>query len=480
MRISGFTTTRPNMPSTRTAEDFIKFLGEKPARLGIVSSLYEQYSASHLTEALLNTYSLDKAKKNQFQSIDSFVVEWDVKVNRIKRVEIIRSEGTGENAGDVIFHFSENYYQKYDTFIVEKTRQMFIVMNRPQRVADKDFMVIAKINDSSYDSRVDDGGVGGAEPNLAGYTTRFITNYMPEMHEEGYTKYQSNCEKHRTFIATHRADVDVSAMYKPLEQVFIQIGKGEKDDPVYEMNTAQKDCLDTFMMARNQDLVWGKANVDEYGKPKIYEDETGRPIVSGDGIVAQIERFASKFVFSKLNVKYFRKAIAAMVTKCEKATGNHFVFICNTIMWDEIQNTLSSWIRDWKTTGTFLFSKASNGYVDLGATYQSYEVAGNTLSFKVDRSLDVEYPTRKFGMMIDLSADSASGKPAIAMFTFKGGQFIQNSILGVGGLSGLASGEVSSRVAASKYIYWGYSGVGVFNPYRSVILISEEVRNPLF
>lgn len=28
MRISGFTTTRPEMASTRTAEDFIKFLGE--------------------------------------------------------------------------------------------------------------------------------------------------------------------------------------------------------------------------------------------------------------------------------------------------------------------------------------------------------------------------------------------------------------------------------------------------------------------
>jgi len=27
MRISGFTTTRPNMPSTRIAEDFMKFLG---------------------------------------------------------------------------------------------------------------------------------------------------------------------------------------------------------------------------------------------------------------------------------------------------------------------------------------------------------------------------------------------------------------------------------------------------------------------
>lgn len=27
MRISGFTTVRPNMPDTRTAEDFMKFLG---------------------------------------------------------------------------------------------------------------------------------------------------------------------------------------------------------------------------------------------------------------------------------------------------------------------------------------------------------------------------------------------------------------------------------------------------------------------
>ena len=38
----------------------------------------------------------------------------------------------------------------------------------------------------------------------------------------------------------------------------------------------------------------------------------------GDGIVAQIERFANKFVFSKLNVKYFRKALNAMITKSEK------------------------------------------------------------------------------------------------------------------------------------------------------------------
>ena len=104
----------------------------------------------------------------------------------------------------------------------------------------------------------------------------------------------------------------------------------------------------------------------------------------------------------------------------------------------------------------------------------------NTVSFKIDRSFDIEYPTRKFGIFLDLTADSATGKPALNFFTFKGGEFIHNFINGVGGSTGLASGEVSSRVAARKLVNFGYGGVGVYNPYRSVILISEEIMNPLF
>ena len=265
-----------------------------------------------------------------------------------------------------------------------------------------------------------------------------------------------------------------------MEDVFIQIGKGQQDDPVYKMNTAEKDCLDTFMMARNNALLWGKTNMDKHGKPKIYDNETGRPIISGDGIIAQIERFATKFIFSRLNGKFFNRALQTMVQKSEKPTGNKYMFLCNTLMWTEIQDTLGAWIRDWKTVGTFLFSKESNGYVDVGATYQSYEFAGNTVTFKVDRSFDIEYPSRKFGIFLDLTADSATGKAALNMFTFKGGELIHNFIKGVGGETGLQHGEVSSPVAASKLINWGYAGVGVYNPYRSVILLSEEVVNNLF
>ena len=472
MRISGFTTTRPNMPTTRTYEDFMKFLGANPARLGIVSTLYDQYTATHLTEALMNTYTMEKGKKG-FQSINSFLIEWDLQAKKIKRVPLIAApEGSGLNAGDVKFYFPENYYQKYDTFVVERTRQQFIVLNRPQRLRDNCWLVIAKILDNDYDSVVD-------PTTAAGFQTRFVTNYHPELHSEGYTKYQSNCEKMRTYIATHRCDIDMSAMYKPMEDVFIQIGKGNDDDPVYKMNTAEKECLDSYMEARNNALLWGKSNMDASGKPKIY-DEDGRPIVSADGVIAQIERFATKFVFSKLNVGYFEKALQAMVAKSEKPQGNSYMLICNTAFYNEWQRVMNAWIVAHKTDGSFLFSKGSNGYVDLGATYESYTFGGNKISVKIDRCFDVEFPTRKYAALLDLTADAATGKPAMAFFTFKGGDIIHNVIVGVGGKSGLASGEVSSPVAGSKLVNWGYGGVAVFNPYRSVIMIGEENRNSIW
>ena len=46
--------------STRTYEDFHKWLGDKPERLGIVSNLYKQYTATGLTEALMNVYTMEK------------------------------------------------------------------------------------------------------------------------------------------------------------------------------------------------------------------------------------------------------------------------------------------------------------------------------------------------------------------------------------------------------------------------------------
>lgn len=97
----------------------------------------------------------------------------------------------------------------------------------------------------------------------------------------------------------------------------------------------------------------------------------------------------------------------------------------------------------------------------------------NEVTFKVDKALTHEYGNKGYGVLIDLTADKVSGQPAIAAFTFKNGEFISSKYPGVGGLDGMSSGIVSSPVAASKLIIHGYSGVGVFSPYRSFILFQN-------
>ena len=42
----------------------------------------------------------------------------------------------------------------------------------------------------------------------------------------------------------------------------------------------------------------------------------------------------------------------------------------------------------------------------------------------------------------------------------------------------MSSGEVSSPVAGSKLIAWGTGSIAVFNPYKSVVLMSSKIQNP--
>ena len=448
IRIGGFTTVRPEPHGTRTYEDFSKFLGVKPARIGLVATLYDQYTFTGLTDALMNTFTNEKVSKNSWQRINEYLYEWELEVNRIKRVPIISIEGNGANASDILIRFPENWYQKFDTFIIEDLRQYVIVLNRPQRIADNCFLVVGKLVDSDYSAQLPDSFVN----NCAGRLTRFVTNYMPELHEEGYTQFTSNTEKFRGYISTHRCDIDYSAQYATMEDVFIQIGKGKDDDPVYRMPGVKKVLLDSFMQAREGKFAWGKSNLDKDGNPTIFDNETGRPIITSEGAISQIERFATKFVFAKLTVAWLQKALAAMNAKAEKPTGNSYAFICNDLMWDDVQRFIDLFLKDRHTDGDFLWSKGSNGYVSAGATYDTYIYGGNKIGFRVDRSLTVEFPDRKYAIMVDLTPDSKTGKPAIAKYVFKNTDIVENYIQGVGGLNGMSSGEVSSPVAGSKLI----------------------------
>lgn len=465
-----FVTNRPTMGETRTYEDFYKFLGTRPHLLGVVSTMYPDLTASFLTESLANVVTLNK-NTDKYRPIDSMYFEWNIDTNYIKRIKFAADVTTaGANGTEISCIFTERYYEKYDIFKIDGSMQQCIVISRPVRLSDNNWQVYARLIDNNYASVLDLNAC------KAGMTTRFQSVAMPEMHEEGYAKYQSNIEKHRNYLTTFRVDDSQSALYAAHEDVFLKIAEGKGDsmekEGLYKMTSMEKNLMENFLLVRNQGLLFNKTNVDINGKATIQDPDTGRPVYIGDGIIPQIERFASKYAYNKLTMTVLETAIHMLSQKATSPTGNNFMFVINERMWTQLQGILSDYLWKFKSTlGSYAWSKKANGNLTVGTTYDAYEFAGNTITFKVDRTFTREYGSEKgFGMAIDLTADAVSGKPAMEMFTLKNCQFITNKYPGVGGFSGSESGIVSSTVAASKLINWGIAGVGVYNPWRSFIL----------
>lgn len=186
MLVASIVTNRSNMGDTRTFEDFSKFMGEKPHRLGVLSRLYPELTTTFLTEALRNIYYAD-SKPNKFQSTDSTYFEWEVETNQIKRIPFAVKpvEGAGADGAEFEMIFPENYYQLHEIFKIDKTGQQCIVVSPSVRKADRMFSVMCRLIDDDYSSVLDTAGCE------VGDLTHFIGNAKPELHDCGFVKYQS-------------------------------------------------------------------------------------------------------------------------------------------------------------------------------------------------------------------------------------------------------------------------------------------------
>jgi hypothetical protein len=433
--------------------------------------MYPQFTASFLTEGMGNVIYNKKSSGNNFQKINALSFEWEVATNFIKRVRFAATPvGNGANGSDIIVAFTEMYYHKYDTFVIEGSKQQCFVLQEPMRKSDNYFEYTVRLIDNSMRETLD---TAFCQP---GMETRFLTNYMPEYHEMGFTKYQSNVEVHKNWISEHRVDIDYSQRYALMEDTFVKISKGEGTgdykEAIFRFPKVNEILLNSFLEARNNALLWGKGTMDKNGKSTLTDPE-GRPIIAGDGIIPQINRFASFYNYSKLSVAVFNKAISTMTQKSKNPTGNTYVFVVNELLYAEAQTVLAEFLNQYKILNPGIYSQKEGKKISVGAEYTGYSFMGNEVILKVDRALSIEYPDKGYGIMVDLTGDKTNGKSAINMFTLEGAEFITSTIAGVGGLNGRSSGAVASPVAGSKLVNSGFAGVQVANPYRSFVLLQN-------
>lgn len=179
MLVANFTSRIPNMGSTKTHEDWSKYLGTKPHRLGVVARMYTDNTLNFITDGLRNVFYKNE-NVDKFQMSTSLMFEWDVETNNIKKIEFaeVPSE-TGENGSEITMAFKENYYQKYDIFRIDKTKQQCQVVSRPIRKRDDYWEVQVRLIDNGYDTILDTDGC------QVGDLTTFQSVAVPELSEEG-------------------------------------------------------------------------------------------------------------------------------------------------------------------------------------------------------------------------------------------------------------------------------------------------------
>lgn len=267
-----------------------------------------------------------------------------------------------------------------------------------------------------------------------------------------------------------RCDITASSRYLALEDNFVKVSQEKSNGSkayYFKMPGMDKVLLDNYMAARNNSMLWQKSTMDANGKCLI-QDREKRDLVAGDGIIPQINKYASKYNYAKLSLNVITEAMQAMSLKAENPTGNTWAFTVNMPLYHQIQRELAIFMRENKVDQQYLYSKIEGKDIKVGATYGAYEFAGNTFVLHVDDALTQEYK-KGYGIFTDLTTDKASGLAPINAFTLKGKTFIQNTIDGVG----TKSGPVATPVAGMKKVISGYWGVGVMVPYRSYIIMEN-------
>ena len=461
-----------NISDTRTIQHFGHLLGEKPHKLGQAVTLYPQLAIANLTDALRNIYTNEKKRSGTFTPIDSMVVEWKIDVNFIKTIRIT-VDATLVTGGVSTFTLEEKYYDKNDTFTLENKQQLMVI-SPPKKLGEKkwEHKVVLVGNDATKSVNV--------AYSVVGKVTRYRSNYFPELSERGYTKYTKNTELHRNYLSRHRASVDWSGDYAMRESVYITDGKkksanGKDEWLIYSMNKKEKDCLDHFLFSRENSTLFSETNYDANGKCTM-QDELGRDIPMGDGVIPQIERYCEKYAYANLSSEVFEDVIASMVEKCETPTGNKFACVCNERFWNQFGRVMREDLRFQSAAdGAYFYSKESGGNVKVGATFVCYTFQGNEITFMPDRALSQEYDNYGYAVFLDTGRDVSSGVPNIASFTLEGAEMLSGNLRGMGGMDGKSTGEIATSVHGSSYHLLGYSCTCVMNPYKSFILKESAI-----
>lgn len=449
---------------TKTVQTLGKVLEEKPHRLSQVVKVRPDLTMNILTDGLMQVYAKSGGTGKKFEPINTMQFTWDVENNFIPRIKFVASSNdTGEGGSLVRLIMQHKYYDPHDTFRLDNG-QILYVDKVPRRLSEFEWEYYCSLQGASANRRIDTAYT------QKGKESMWMSNIHPEMSERGYSKFSLNSERHINYMSRHRVGDSFSGDAAARKQVFVQMAG--KNGPEYaKMLNFEKKLMEEFLYVRNNNLLFSVSNFNEFGKC-TKQDEQGRDLPAGDGVIPQAMRYGMKLGYSFFSTRVCKDMVVGAAERNGRAMGNTLTVVCNLRLYMQFHDAMEREHKALNIANNAALIRQDGKALKLGAHYNAYTIQGNDVIFMPDDTLTKMYPDQGFG--ICLNTVTPDGEANLQLVTLKGRQMISGTLEGMGGASGTKSGLISTSVDASEHHLLGYSGAALLNPYATMI-VREQV-----
>lgn len=453
---------------TKTVQTLGKVLEEKPQRLSQVVKLRPDLTMNMLTDGLMNVYAKGGEQK-KFEPLSTMQFTWDVENNFLPRIKFqVSNNDTGLGGSKIRLIMERKYYDPHDTFRLDNG-QILYVEQTPRKLSDNEFEYYCSLTGANPNRTID------TKYTQKGKETMWMSNVFPELSERGYSKFQYNGERHINYMSRHRVGDSFSGDLAARKQVFVAMA-GPKGPEYARMFNFEKKLTEEFLYVRNNNLLFSVSNFDATGHC-TKQDEQGRDLPMGDGIIPQAMRYGMKQGYSVMGSRTLKEMVVSTSERNGRTMGNTLNVVCNMRLYYQFHDSME---REHKAVNiannAALFRADGKEYkITAGSHYHAYTIQGNTVIFMPDDTLTKMYPDQGFG--ICLNTKSADDEATLQLVTLKGRQMITGTLEGMGGSTGTKTDvRLATSVDGSEHHLLGYSGAALLNPYATMIM-REQVAS---
>lgn len=327
--------------------------------------LYPQYSLTYLTEGTGRTKAFDL--KNEEWGADRY--EWFMRGRKNKpttAVEILSGAGTAELEVKV----NENYLNPND---VVKTKSGKLCIVEGELQGSGPFVVkIKSINGNAATGTRD---VITATDIPAGSQLSLMSNLFGEKSKQGYGNLGFP-DKYINYLSRHRRALTVSGDVLG-DVTWIENGKGGR----LWYFTAEQEVEEQFFKTIDNWRWYGRNTMKTDGNPLFTLD--GRPMVAGDGVLAQIEGI-NDYTFSgnsEINKNNLKSYISYLTTKANDFKDNHWMVFGGAKAEKLFHDAFESLAYDQSNVIIPYGDLAKGTEITLGGNFTGYRFNTNKISF---------------------------------------------------------------------------------------------------